>query len=835
MGFFVSKNSVVTLMTCTALIAQPVLAEPYQRVIPEGVAERAGIRLPSVGGAAGTGAVGISSGALIAAAIGTTLGAAFLASGGGGDSASAENPPAPGTSEDPWRDDRNRPTPLSEDPDPVPDSPPAPDPTPDPAPAPIPAPEPDPTPDPAPIPDPTPDPTPEPDPAPDPAPAPEPPAPTADDFRDHEYRGMEALETIRAAGRYAAGGTGEGVLAAILDTGFDVDHSEISDRIRHDLSHSYATGDGRVGTYGNDQAQHGTFVASLLAGERDGIGMHGVAFDADLMLLQGIDGDFDGPIVGRWSDSTARAREAGARVINHSWNLYYHSGSFLDDYSAAEASSQLGSQIVSELRTARDSGMVTVFAAGNDGASQPNVAASMPHWWSDLASSWLTVVALDENGSIAGYSNRCGDARDFCISAPGTGLVGAKSGGGYMRTSGSSAAAPIVSGAVATIASQFPEMSSGEIVSLLKDTAHDLGATGVDAVYGHGLLQLSDAMAPQGVLVMPTGVDVAGPTEDLRATALVGRGAPGRAMVAALSGQRAIATDAYNRGYSVNVGAMASDAGDIARHDAALRAALAAPAGLAAEGGASATFGTSLALMRASDATPDIDGGPSFAVPAAGGVVEIAMAEDDVARTASFSWQGRLDVGGAPGLLRIGYDRMDENGAVLGSMAYGAFDAGLESRTDRLEIAAALPLAGMGMPALRVEAAARAGQTRMSSDGLVREGRIDTHAASLGLAATGVFGQADTLTLAVSRGTSVSGGRLDLDMPTARVASDGATATTGVERRRERVGLGAEIAPLDIAVTHTMPVAGGHIGLGLAGRAGDPRGARAHASLEMRF
>ena len=72
---------------------------------------------------------------------------------------------------------------------------------------------------------------------------------------------------------------------------------------------------------------------------------------------------------------------------------------------------------------------------------------------------------------------------NYCITAPGTDL---KSSASNTVLDGTSFAAPIVSAAIAVIREAFPYMKSNEITNLLFTTARDLGASGVDAIYGHG-------------------------------------------------------------------------------------------------------------------------------------------------------------------------------------------------------------------------------------------------------------------------------------------------------------------------------------------------------------
>ena len=67
--------------------------------------------------------------------------------------------------------------------------------------------------------------------------------------------------------------------------------------------------------------------------------------------------------------------------------------------------------------------------------------------------------------------------------------------------SGTSYAAPRVTGAAALVSHKFPNLASEQIKQVLLQTATDLGATGIDAIFGHGELNVAGALSPQGAVV----------------------------------------------------------------------------------------------------------------------------------------------------------------------------------------------------------------------------------------------------------------------------------------------------------------------------------------------
>lgn len=148
------------------------------------------------------------------------------------------------------------------------------------------------------------------------------------------------------------------------------------------------------------------------------------------------------------------------------------------------------------INSAVDNDSIFVWAAGNDYQTESGALSAMPLAFPELSGHFVNVVAIDETtNKLAWYSNQCGVTQNYCIAAPGSHLkTEAKESG----TSGTSFAAPIVSGAIATIQEAFPYMNATQITELLFTTATDLGEAGVDAVYGWGLLNMEAATKPVG-------------------------------------------------------------------------------------------------------------------------------------------------------------------------------------------------------------------------------------------------------------------------------------------------------------------------------------------------
>ncbi|UCH73983.1 MAG: S8 family serine peptidase [Rhodospirillales bacterium] len=344
---------------------------------------------------------------------------------------------------------------------------------------------------------------------------------------------------IGADAAYAKGATGAGALVAVIDTGIDATHTELDANISPD-SIDIVRGDPMT-----DESGHGTHIAGIIAAERNGVANHGVAYDATILAIRADTRISDPAVCGGSgacsvffdSDITAAldyAASKSANVINMSLG----------------GPSPLNGATEQALIDAMAAGAVVVAATGNDGAAQPAYpAAYAGDAVVNAAGRMVAVGAVDDTGARAAFSNRCGSAMAFCLTAPGVDIISDQPGDNLEIASGTSQAAAFVSGAAGLLAGTWPTLTADQIVSILLITATDLGDAGVDAVYGHGLLNLDAAVAPLGDLVIPTSVSSAGGGVSLDATALSLGPAFGDALRGTPLLARALALDAFDRDY----------------------------------------------------------------------------------------------------------------------------------------------------------------------------------------------------------------------------------------------------------------------------------------------
>lgn len=184
----------------------------------------------------------------------------------------------------------------------------------------------------------------------DPPPDPEPdPLPTAADFETGEYNAQAGLGLVNASDAYARGLTGAGVVIALFDTGLDVSHPEFAGRVAAG-GYDFIRNTGQI----TDPNGHGSHVGGIAAANRDGTGMHGVAYEALLLPLTILDENGAGSLSdGAVENAIDHAIANGARIFNNSWA----SSAGINQVSAGELNGIVGGML-NAYRRAGDAGMI---------------------------------------------------------------------------------------------------------------------------------------------------------------------------------------------------------------------------------------------------------------------------------------------------------------------------------------------------------------------------------------------------------------------------------------------------------------------------------------------
>ncbi|WP_149093860.1 S8 family peptidase [Paenibacillus terrae] len=282
------------------------------------------------------------------------------------------------------------------------------------------------------------------------------------------YEIPAGVKIIQALEAWEKGRKGNGVLIAVLDTGCDKEHPDLKGRI-HQKSRNFSN-EGEENDI-TDILGHGTHVAGTIAAIENGRGVVGVAPEADLLILKVFD---DNGLA--TNENLIRAIDYAilqkARVISMSL------GSPFDDPNLHEA-----------VKRATQAEIAVVCAAGNEGDNRGNtVEKSFPAAYPES----ICVGAINQNKHMAIFSNT-NDQVDLV--APGVEILSTWNGGNYQIISGTSMAAPHVSGAIALLINQYEHefnrrLTEGEIYAQLVKRTVSLGLQKDEE--GNGLLLLSE-------------------------------------------------------------------------------------------------------------------------------------------------------------------------------------------------------------------------------------------------------------------------------------------------------------------------------------------------------
>lgn len=294
------------------------------------------------------------------------------------------------------------------------------------------------------------------------------PAAHADSIRSQQWP-LTSLDASRAWETTK----GRGITVAVLDTGVDTTHPDLTGQV---LPGADLIGFG-AGPGDSSWARHGTAMAGIIAGHGhgpgDSEGVMGIVPDARILPVRVILEDTDpkrrqarSTRGGALAKGIRWAADHGADVINLSLG---------DDSKTAHADAAEDDAI----QYALGKGIPVVASAGNSG--QHGSPASYPAAYPGV----IAVAAVDSHGDRASFSTERWYAD---VGAPGVDVVIADPDKHYYEGWGTSAASAYVSGVVALVRSAFPRLSPAQIKTLLERTARDRPTGGRDDAVGSGLV-----------------------------------------------------------------------------------------------------------------------------------------------------------------------------------------------------------------------------------------------------------------------------------------------------------------------------------------------------------
>lgn len=303
----------------------------------------------------------------------------------------------------------------------------------------------------------------------------------ADTIRNREQWVLNAL-SVSQAWRVTKG---TGATVAVLDTGVDASHPDISGSITTgpDYIHQVAPNPGRV---------HGTWMSSLIAGHGhgSGAGIIGVAPRSRVLSVRVI------------ADPTEPGYQAFRQLPEYESALP-KAIRYAADHGADVINMSLGgphpaSDERDAIGYAISKGVVVVASAGNDGdlkSQQPGGARRFS--WPAAFPGVIAVAATTRAGAAAAFSDH---NESVLVAAPGVNVPGAGPHNTYWTGEGTSQAGALVAGVAALIRAKYPRMQPALVAQAIARSAQGRPPAGYDVSVGFGRVNAAAAMAEAGGL-----------------------------------------------------------------------------------------------------------------------------------------------------------------------------------------------------------------------------------------------------------------------------------------------------------------------------------------------
>lgn len=263
--------------------------------------------------------------------------------------------------------------------------------------------------------------------------------------------------------------TGKDIIVAVLDTGVDGTHPELSGK----LVDGYSTIDDKV-IYKDENSDfdgHGTHVSGIIASKENNQGITGVAPNAKIMPIKVLSSNGGSDL--SVANGIRYAVENGADIINLSLG---------GERKLFEKSNNITCEAI---KVANRNNIPVVVASGNQGSY--NNPLNLPAGCKGA----ISVAALNKELKKSYFSSY--DSTIF-ISAPGVDILSTIPHSNYnnfAHMSGTSMAAPFISGSLALLLEKYPNISYGEVIFKLKNSTLDIDIPGKDPNTGYGIIDLN--------------------------------------------------------------------------------------------------------------------------------------------------------------------------------------------------------------------------------------------------------------------------------------------------------------------------------------------------------
>jgi len=306
----------------------------------------------------------------------------------------------------------------------------------------------------------------------------------APDIASGEYFNQPYLAGIKVVPAWNAGLLGAGFIIADLDSGVRATHIDLLGQIAAGGYDFVNDDDDPDDDEDSITDGHGTASAGVIVGNWNGVGIGGIAPSAQILPVKISDDKniSSGDLIRKGFDFVAG--NPGVRII------------LLEAVKTSLSAAEFAS-----LQLAVANGKLVIAPSGNGGQASPY---SPSNNFAALGGAAL-VVGSHNGANLSTFSNGAAGVENNFLTAPGEGIVvaGNRADDFYFRVDGTSMAAPQVAAAAALIWAYSPGLTAAQVASILKTTATDLGAPGVDSVTGAGALNIEAALAPIGIVTAP--------------------------------------------------------------------------------------------------------------------------------------------------------------------------------------------------------------------------------------------------------------------------------------------------------------------------------------------
>ena len=252
---------------------------------------------------------------------------------------------------------------------------------------------------------------------------------------------------------------------AVIDTGVDGSHPDMNGYVKQGYNFVNNSTDAK------DDNGHGTHVAGIISGQtNNGSGIASIGFKGSILPVKVLDKDGSGSY-GSVASGIVYATDQGAKIINLSLGGSSYSQTLSD-----------------AVNYALKKGVIVVAAAGNNGNSASVYPADLP--------GVVAVSATASDDSLASFSSY---GKSVYIGAPGVNIISTFTSGGYATMSGTSMAAPTVSGLLGLALSRS-QVPSSTLLTYLRQSADKVGpyaydANGWNQYYGYGRINAGKLMS----------------------------------------------------------------------------------------------------------------------------------------------------------------------------------------------------------------------------------------------------------------------------------------------------------------------------------------------------